>query len=78
MPPSLQGPPGRSSINAAVAEERQRHSEELDAVRAELRSASAPADTVAFNGGGLGTTRADCWGQYDQELANRGEHPLQK
>jgi hypothetical protein len=35
----------------------------------------APATSVPFNAGGVGTEVAQVWGQYHQDLANKGELP---
>lgn len=54
------------AVQAALAKERERV------------AAAAPQSQVPNHGGGIGVdNHEDSWGQYDQELANRGEHPLQ-
>lgn len=61
-------------IEAALARERARHADETAQLRAQL-----PSGTTPLNAGGVvHGENADTWSQYDQELANRGEHPLQQ
>jgi hypothetical protein len=40
--------------------------------------AGIPGGTLPDNGGGVGDDVAETWSQYDQELANAGEHPDQQ
>jgi len=77
----------QADIQAIVDErlnaQKQAHDAEVSSLRAEVQSmrdaARGPGgDVIPNNGGGIGITIADTWGQYDQDLANRGEHPLQK
>jgi hypothetical protein len=39
--------------------------------------AGIPLGTIPENAAGIGTEVAETWSQYDQELANMGEHPDQ-
>lgn len=55
-----------AAVQKALAKERERV------------AAAAPQSQVPNHGGGIGVdNHEDSWGQHDQELANRGEHPLQ-
>jgi hypothetical protein len=51
----------------------------IQEAREEERSRFAtPLTLVPNNAGGVGVDdHAETWSQYDQELANRGEHPFQ-
>lgn len=54
------------AVQAALAKERERV------------AAAAPQSQVPNHGGGIGVDNHEStWSQYDQEQANRGEHPLQ-
>jgi hypothetical protein len=67
-------------INQALEQQQQRHDEEIGKIREQLAVARAqlPATLIPGNSGGVGAdTVNETWSQYDQELANRGEHPHQ-
>jgi hypothetical protein len=49
---------------------------DLEAALAASRAA-APEGTTVQHGGGVGNVFEETWSQHDQELASRGEHPLQ-
>jgi hypothetical protein len=70
-------------VDERLSQQKEAHDAEVSSLRAEVQSmrdaARGPGgDVIPANGGGIGTERADTWGQYDQDLANRGEHPLQQ
>lgn len=84
--PVPQGTANRDDIQAmidqALQREREQHSAETETLRSELASMRAanagPSDTIPWNSAGIGTDKEASWGQYDQDLANRGDHPLQE
>jgi hypothetical protein len=39
--------------------------------------ATTPLGTIPDHGGGVGQEVEETWSQHDQELATKGEHPLQ-
>jgi hypothetical protein len=54
------------AVEKALAKERERV------------AATAPISVTPNHGGGVGVDHnEETWSQYDQELATRGEHPLQ-
>jgi hypothetical protein len=55
------------AVQAALAKERERV------------AAASPQSLVPNHGGGIGVDNHETtWSQFDQEMAIRGEHPLQK
>lgn len=81
-PPAANVTPDLQAIvDAAIAKDRESRDGELARLRADfdaLRTAGAAVSNIAFNGAGIGTEIAETWSQLDQDLANRGEHPLQR
>lgn len=60
-------------IDDALAKEREVNASQVQALQARI-----PQSTVPATAGGLHVDDFQpTWSQYDQELANRGEHPLQ-
>jgi hypothetical protein len=67
-------------IDQALQRQAVEHDAEMNEIRGQLATARAalPATLIPMNAGGVGVdTIADTWSQYDQDLANRGQHPLQ-
>jgi hypothetical protein len=67
-------------IDQALARQAESHQREMDALRGQLANvrASMPATVIPEHAGGVGVdTIAETWSQYDQSLAQRGEHPHQ-
>jgi hypothetical protein len=67
-------------IDQALARQAKAHDAEMSQIRGQLTAARAalPATLIPGNAGGVGVDSvAETWSQYDQELANRGEHPHQ-
>lgn len=52
------------------------HAEDMAALRASL--GPVQATPVPEHSGGIGTNLEQSWSKHDQELATRGEHPLQQ
>lgn len=70
-------------VDERLSAQKTAHDAEVSSLRAEVQSmrdaARGPGgDVIPNNGGGIGVEFADTWSQYDQDLANRGEHPLQQ
>lgn len=83
------GTPGTVSIDdvhrivqQALDRQQEIHNNEMAALRQELSDQHATVmaafdSIVPEHAGGVGLQRAETWSQHDQELALRGEHPLQ-
>jgi hypothetical protein len=63
-------------IRQALARQDEKHNAELEALRKSYE-ARLPDNWVPNNSAGIGIGYEETWSQYDQERANRGEHPLQ-
>lgn|ERR1700685_2466850 len=62
-------------IERRLAEVEERHAKEMQALRDS--TAGTAFSTIPSHAGGVGQEIAATWGQHDQMLATRGEHPDQ-
>ena len=60
-------------VDQALAKERARHDRETEQLRGQLPQGTVPL----FAGGVEPGENAETWSQFDQDLAQRGEHPWQ-
>lgn len=68
-------------IDQAVERSKAESADEIEALRTQLTTARAalPATLIPQHAGGVGVdTIAPTWGQYEQDLAQRGVHPDQQ
>jgi hypothetical protein len=70
-------------VDERLAAQKQEHDAEVARLSAEVQSmrdaARGPGgDVIPNNGAGIGVNFEPTWSQHDQDLANRGEHPLQQ
>lgn len=81
-------PPGTVSldqvqrmIDQALERQAAQHKLEMDALRQTLTQPVSPFPSdhpVPTHAGGIGHTIAQTWSMWEQELASKGEHPLQR
>lgn len=91
MPPAgyIDASTVQAMIDQAIARKDEQHAAEIADISTRLTAAEAAAEAanarvaglittqVPAHAGGPGIVIADTWSQWDQELAARGEHPLQ-
>jgi hypothetical protein len=73
-------PEVQAAIDAAVAQMAQQYEDRIKALENEnetLRGSQLAPSPITEHAGGVGTSIAPTWSQYEQELARYGAHPDQ-
>lgn len=67
-----------ASVEKALAAQDKAHQEQMQTLRESLAGGGSVVTAVPGNSGGPGTDVQETWSLYDQQLAAKGEHPLQQ